>query len=267
MTDRSQRCGQPTFNRRLALETAIFAGALASASLMSMSQAGAQALGYAPSSQQVFPADDVALAPADAAGRNSYVLPEQLRRTTVALNTNEALGTIIIDTGNTVLYYVTGPGRAIRYGVGVGREGFTWSGVQTITNKAEWPDWHPPAQMIARQPYLPRFMAGGPGNPLGARAMYLGSSEYRIHGTNDPSTIGKFVSSGCIRLTNEDVTDLFDRVGVGTKVVVLPKNAVHLVARPIAGADTASAALRPRAEVAALPSGRQVLNLSTFSLY
>ena len=107
----------------------------------------------------------------------------------------EAPGTIIIDTGNTALYYVLGQGRAIRYGVGVGREGFTWSGVQTISRKAEWPDWHPPAEMIARQPYLPRFMAGGPGNPLGARAMYLGSSEYRIHGTNDPSTIGKFVSS------------------------------------------------------------------------
>ena len=118
-----------------------------------------------------------------------------------------------------------GQGRAIRYGVGVGREGFTWSGVQTVSRKAEWPDWHPPAEMIARQPYLPRFMAGGPGNPLGARAMYLGNSQYRIHGTNDPSTIGKFVSSGCIRLTNEDVADLFSRVDVGTKVVVLPKNA------------------------------------------
>ena len=138
---------------------------------------------------------------------------------------------MIIDTGNTALYYVLGQGRAIRYGVGVGREGFTWAGMQTISRKAEWPDWHPPAQMIARQPYLPRFMAGGPGNPLGARAMYLGSSEYRIHGTNDPTTIGKFVSSGCIRLTNEDVADLFSRVDVGTKVVVLPKNAPHLEAR------------------------------------
>ena len=117
----------------------------------------------------------------------------------------EAPGTIVIDTGNTSLYYVLGQGRAIRYGVGVGREGFTWSGVQTVSRKAEWPDWNPPAEMIARQPYLPRFMAGGPGNPLGARAMYLGSSVYRIHGTNDPTTIGKFVSSGCIRLTNEDV--------------------------------------------------------------
>jgi lipoprotein-anchoring transpeptidase ErfK/SrfK len=146
------------------------------------------------------------VAPAEPAltnqGDGSSGLSERLRRTVVAFNTREAAGTVIIDTGNTALYYVLGQNRAIRYGVGVGREGFTWSGTQTISRKAEWPDWHPPAQMIARQPYLPRFMAGGPGNPLGARAMYLGSSEYRIHGTNDPSTIGKFVSSGCIRLTN-----------------------------------------------------------------
>ena len=138
---------------------------------------------------------------------------------------------------------------------------------EPITNKAEWPDWHPPAQMIARQPYLPRFMAGGPGNPLGARAMYLGSSEYRIHGTNDPSTIGKFVSSGCIRLTNEDVTDLFSRVSVGTRVVVMAKNAVHLASRPIGGGEVASTALRPRAEVMTLPSGRQAVNLRTSALY
>ena len=150
----------------------------------------------------------------------------------------------MIDTANTALYFVLGQGRAIRYGVGVGREGFTWAGVQTITRKAEWPDWNPPAEMIARQPYLPRFMAGGPGNPLGARAMYLGSSVYRIHGTNDPSTIGKFVSSGCIRLTNEDVTDLFSRVEVGTKVVVLPKNApmqARNPSRPVATALPRSA--------------------------
>ncbi|MGA7715648.1 MAG: L,D-transpeptidase, partial [Bradyrhizobium sp.] len=136
-----------------------------------------------------------------------------------------------------------------------------------ITNKAEWPDWHPPAQMIARQPYLPRFMAGGPGNPLGARALYLGASDYRIHGTNDPTTIGKFVSSGCIRLTNEDVTDLFNRVSLGAKVVVLPKNAAHLAARPIGDGDVASANTRPRADVTTLSSGRQALNLSTSSTY
>jgi lipoprotein-anchoring transpeptidase ErfK/SrfK len=150
-------------------------------------------------------------------------IPEHLKRSVVAYDTREAPGTIVIDTANTYLYYVLGQGRAVRYGVGVGREGFTWSGVQTVSRKAEWPDWIPPAEMIARQPYLPRWVAGGPGNPLGARAMYLGASAYRIHGTNDPTTIGKFVSSGCIRLTNEDVTDLFSRVNVGTRVVVLPK--------------------------------------------
>ena len=115
-----------------------------------------------------------------------------------------------------------GGGRAIRYGIGVGREGFIWSGVKTVARKAEWPDWIPPAEMLERQPYLPRFMAGGPGNPLGARAMYLGGTVYRIHGTNDPSTIGKRVSSGCIRLVNDDVTDLYSRVSIGAKVVVLP---------------------------------------------
>ena len=180
--------------------------------------ANAQTLGYASAQPNAYPTDEVIAS-------DEGATPERLRRAVVAFGTAEAPGTIIIDTGNTTLYYVLGQGRAIRYGVGVGRQGFTWSGVQTISRKAEWPDWHPPGEMIARQPYLPRFMAGGPGNPLGARAMYLGTSQYRIHGTNDPSTIGKFVSSGCIRLTNEDVTDLFSRVGVGTKVVVLPKSA------------------------------------------
>ena len=149
-------------------------------------------------------------------------LPARLRRQIVAYPTREAAGTVIIDTPNTYLYYVLGGGQAIRYGIGVGRDGFTWSGVQTITRKAEWPDWTPPPEMIARQPYLPRQMAGGPGNPLGARAMYLGGTVYRIHGTNAPQTIGTHVSSGCIRLTNQDVTDLYSRVNVGTKVIVLP---------------------------------------------
>jgi len=175
-----------------------------------------------------------------------------------------------------VLCYVIGQGRAIRYGVGVGREGFTWSGVQTISRKAEWPDWHPPAEMIARQPYLPRFMAGGSGSPLGARAMYLGSSEYRIHGTNDPPTIGKFVSSGCIRLTNEDVADLFSRVDIGTRVVVLPKNAPHLEARATEarglearGTMAGTIAVRPTAARASVTvsNGRQAMNLSISSLH
>ena len=151
-----------------------------------------------------------------------YEVPNNLRRQVVDYRTGEAPGTIVIDTPNTYLYLVLGNGKAMRYGIGVGREGFTWSGTQTITRKQEWPDWTPPPEMLRRQPYLPRFMAGGPGNPLGARAMYLGGSVYRIHGTNDPSTIGHRVSSGCIRLTNEDVTDLYSRVNVGTKVVVLP---------------------------------------------
>jgi len=148
--------------------------------------------------------------------------PAHLRRQVVAYPTREAPGTVVIDTANTYLYLVLGGGKAIRYGIGVGREGFAWSGVNTVSRKAEWPDWIPPAEMISRQKYLPRFMAGGPGNPLGARAMYLGNSQYRIHGTNDPSTIGKKVSSGCFRLTNEDVVDLYGRVALGTKVVVLP---------------------------------------------
>jgi lipoprotein-anchoring transpeptidase ErfK/SrfK len=154
----------------------------------------------------------------------SGVVQERFRRQLVNYNTSEPAGTIVIDTPNTYLYLVLGQGRALRYGIGVGREGFTWAGTQSIARKQEWPDWHPPAAMIERQPYLPRFMAGGPGNPLGARAMYLGNTEYRIHGTNAPSTIGQRVSSGCIRLTNEDVTDLFDRVTLGAKVVVLPIN-------------------------------------------
>ena len=149
-------------------------------------------------------------------------LPARLRRQIVGYATHEAPGTVVIDTPNTYLYYVLGGGQAIRYGIGVGRDGFTWSGVQSITKKAEWPDWTPPPEMIARQPYLPRQMAGGPGNPLGARAMYLGGTIYRIHGTNAPQTIGTHVSSGCIRLTNQDVTDLYSRVNVGTKVIVLP---------------------------------------------
>lgn len=131
-----------------------------------------------------------------------------------------APGTVVIDTANKFLYYVKSGGRAIRYGVGVGRPGFEWSGVKTITRKAEWPDWTPPAEMLARRPDLPRFMPGGIDNPLGARALYLGSSLYRIHGTNEPYTIGQNVSSGCIRMMNEDVTDLYDRVGVGTRVIV-----------------------------------------------
>jgi lipoprotein-anchoring transpeptidase ErfK/SrfK len=149
-------------------------------------------------------------------------LPPQFRRQLVDYVSREPAGTIVIDTPNTYLYLVLGNNKAMRYGVGVGREGFTWAGAERVTRMKEWPDWFPPKEMIERQPYLPRFMAGGDTNPLGARAMYLGNTVYRIHGTNQPSTIGTFVSSGCIRLTNEDVEDLFSRVTVGTRVVVLP---------------------------------------------
>jgi lipoprotein-anchoring transpeptidase ErfK/SrfK len=149
-------------------------------------------------------------------------LPPQFRRTTIEYRTREPPGTIIIDTPHTYLYLVLGNGKAMRYGIGVGREGFTWTGTERVSRMAEWPDWNPPPEMIERQPYLPRFMAGGESNPLGARALYLGQTLYRIHGTNQPSTIGTFVSSGCIRLTNDDIMDLYGRVQVGTRVVVLP---------------------------------------------
>ncbi|KAF2992571.1 putative L,D-transpeptidase ErfK/SrfK [Methylocystis sp. MJC1] len=132
----------------------------------------------------------------------------------------EAPGTIVVDTSNKFLYLVHGRGHATRYGIGVGRPGFEWSGVKTVSRKAEWPDWTPPAEMLARRPDLPRHMEGGPANPLGARALYLGSSLYRIHGTNEPHTIGQNVSSGCIRMMNDDVVDLYNHVGVGTRVVV-----------------------------------------------
>lgn len=145
-----------------------------------------------------------------------------LRRTTVDYPTAEPAGTLIVDTPNTYLYLVLGDGKALRYGIGVGREGFTWSGRERITRKAEWPNWHPPREMIERQPELPDFVPGGLQNPLGARALYLGSTLYRIHGTNEPETIGRFVSSGCIRMLNNDVIDLYDRVAAGTQVVVLP---------------------------------------------
>jgi lipoprotein-anchoring transpeptidase ErfK/SrfK len=148
--------------------------------------------------------------------------PARFKRQVVNYATHEAPGTIVIDTPNTYLYLVLGNGKALRYGIGVGREGFTWAGIKHVEKMAEWPDWTPPAEMLQRQPYLPRFMAGGPGNPLGARALYLSGSVYRIHGTNAPQTIGQRVSSGCIRLTNEDVEDLYGRVKLGAKVVVLP---------------------------------------------
>ncbi|WP_201759827.1 L,D-transpeptidase [Bradyrhizobium sp. AC87j1] len=191
--------------------------------------------------------------------------PGALVRQVVDYASRQTPGTVIIDTRNTFLYLVLNDTQALRYGIGVGREGFTWSGEQTVARKAEWPDWHPPTEMVSRQPYLPRFMAGGPGNPLGARAMYLGETEYRIHGTNKPDTIGKRVSSGCIRLTNEDVMDLYERVKVGAKVIVLPASAAR---RPSQGTpadaafrlpDPAPPSKRPLAANAQmLPSGAKI---------
>ncbi|HWL30726.1 MAG TPA: L,D-transpeptidase [Xanthobacteraceae bacterium] len=151
------------------------------------------------------------------------ILPSEYRRQVVYYRTTEPPGTIIVQTSERYLYLVQGNGRAIRYGIGVGRDGFQWQGLLAISRKAEWPDWTPPPEMIKRQPYLPRFMAGGPGNPMGARALYLGATVYRIHGTNQPQTIGSAISSGCFRLVNSDVVDLYSRVPVGTKVVVRQK--------------------------------------------
>jgi lipoprotein-anchoring transpeptidase ErfK/SrfK len=147
-------------------------------------------------------------------------LPEIYRRTPVRYRTDEAPGTIIVDTSRRFLYLIANNGNALRYGIGVGRDGFQWNGLLRVARKAEWPGWTPPPEMIKRQPYLPRFMAGGPGNPMGARALYLGTTIYRIHGTNAPHTIGHAVSSGCFRLVNSEIEDLYERVAVGAKVIV-----------------------------------------------
>ncbi|MGP9821950.1 L,D-transpeptidase, partial [Salinarimonas sp. NSM] len=165
--------------------------------------------------------------PAPAAPQVAAVRPgggavaDVYRRQTVAYEGRHAPGTIVIDTRNKFLYLVQEGGTALRYGVGVGREGFSWRGTERITRKAEWPDWRPPAAMRRRQPELPAFMPGGPSNPLGARALYLGDTLYRIHGTNEPGSIGRAMSSGCIRMMNDDVVDLYQRVRVGTLVVVM----------------------------------------------
>jgi lipoprotein-anchoring transpeptidase ErfK/SrfK len=186
----------------------------------------------------------------------SEAIAAPLRRQVVQYPTAEAPGTIVIDPAHTYLYFVLGGGSAIRYGIGVGREGFTWSGTETIVRKAEWPDWYPPSEMIQRQPYLPRAMAGGPGNLLGARALYLGNTEYRIHGTNQPATIGQHVSSGCIRMLNPDVIDLFDRVSLGAKVVVLgPVQHRDQATRTHARPDTSASVTKP-AGVATIRSPR-----------
>ena len=207
--------------------TASIAALIAAAAFTTPASAQSLFSFLAPQQQQAAPPPQ-AIAPAPVAEDDAAMdeaMDPRLQRQVVAYPTREAPGTIIVDTPHTFLYLVLGDGKAMRYGIGVGREGFTWSGVHPIARKAEWPDWYPPAEMNKRQPYLPRMVAGGPGNPLGARAMYIAGTDYRIHGTNDPSSIGKFMSSGCIRLTNPDVEDLFSRVKVGAKVIVLPKTA------------------------------------------
>src|SRR6267378_8341504 len=186
------RCAAAAFGA-LAIGTVSFSGSAAATPLQLFPFIMAPPAQWAPPPVQSAPSEDEG---------TIVEMPARFKRQIVSYTTREAPGTIVIDTPNTYLYYVLGGGRAIRYGIGIGRDGFTWSGVQSVSRKAEWPDWTPPPEMIARQPYLPRHMAGGPGNPLG--------------------TIGTHVSSGCIRLTNQDVTDLYSRVNVGTKVIVLP---------------------------------------------
>jgi lipoprotein-anchoring transpeptidase ErfK/SrfK len=163
---------------------------------------------------------DVGDQPGLIASPDDEQLDPKWQKTVVFYRTTEPPGTIVVQTNERFLYVIQPGGRALRYGIGVGRDGFQWQGLVKITRKMEWPDWTPPEEMIERQPYLPRWMAGGPGNPLGARALYLGTTVYRIHGTNQPKTIGTQVSSGCFRLTNPDVSDLYERVPVGTKVII-----------------------------------------------
>jgi lipoprotein-anchoring transpeptidase ErfK/SrfK len=200
----------------------LFAAAVAAP----IAPAGAQTLSYMPADGGD-PAYQTTLPQAmqpEAATADENDISGPLARQIVPYPSNEPPGTIIIDTAHTFLYLTLYGDRAIRYGIGVGRQGFTWSGVEAISRKSQWPDWIPPVEMVARQPYLPRWVGGGPGNPLGARALYLGNTDYRIHGTNDPTSIGKHVSSGCIRLRDADVIDLYNHVDIGTKVIVLPND-------------------------------------------
>jgi lipoprotein-anchoring transpeptidase ErfK/SrfK len=217
---------------------------------------------------------DPQLAPPPAGG-DAELAPE-LRRQIVAYLGDQPAGTVVIDTAHAFLYLTLGDAKALRYGIGVGRKGFTWSGVETISRKSEWPDWIPPAEMIARQPYLPRWVSGGPGNPLGARALYLGNTDYRIHGTNNPASIGKHVSSGCIRMLNADVIDLYNRVDIGAKVVVLANNqrapaggAESVAVEGSPGAMSARISVQPAMAVADHPRPRAGWsgNPTAFGLY
>lgn len=224
-----------------ALKSATFLTAASAALWIGSAAAEPLPLPYARNSGTVVAAAMRDQAPMEVTDEVDGDLSANLQRQVVDYPTKIAAGTVIIDTDQTYLYYVLGNGKAIRYGIGVGRDGFRWSGKQSVTRKAEWPDWIPPQEMIERQPYLPGWMAGGEGNPLGARAIYLGNTVYRIHGTDMPSTIGQKVSSGCIRMLNADVIDLYNRVEVGTKIVVLPNH--NDVARIAAPASVAQARL------------------------
>jgi lipoprotein-anchoring transpeptidase ErfK/SrfK len=199
----------------------LFGGSRETASAPPSNRAPAEAQAPAEQRQASFAVNDPDGADSNWAGAEHAPVDPKYDRQVVAYQGKEQPGTIVIDTPNKFLYLVEDGGKALRYGIGVGRPGFTWAGVKTITAKREWPDWRPPQAMLKRQPELPRFMAGGEDNPLGARAMYLGATDYRIHGSNEPWTIGHNVSSGCIRLRNADVIDLYNRVKVGTKVVVM----------------------------------------------
>jgi len=253
----------------------VCAAALAASLAIPSIPALAQSLSYAPVDHMGAVQPQIVSQPnRPDAGAASDALAAAFRRQIVSYPTWEGAGTVIIDTAHTFLYLTLGGGKAIRYGIGVGRDGFTWSGVETISHKSEWPDWIPPAEMIARQPYLPRWVAGGPGNPLGARALYLGNSAYRIHGTNNPNSIGQHVSSGCIRLRNEDVIDLYDRVGLGTTVIVLPNDQrrassgdrrISIVER--AGQMAARVAITPISIARTQPPDRWNHALAPFGLY
>jgi lipoprotein-anchoring transpeptidase ErfK/SrfK len=220
-------CSMRTLARRSAVYPALTA-ALVAAAVAAATPASADPLsalfgglfGQPPAQQATYyaPAATSAYAYAPQASEPGA---NRIPRQVVAYDGPYAPGTVVISTSERRLYLVLPGNRALKYGIGVGREGFDWAGTQAISRKQEWPDWRPPAQMLQRRPDLPRYMEGGPDNPLGARAMYLGSSLYRIHGSNEPESIGTAVSSGCIRMLNEDVVDLYDRVKVGTRVVVL----------------------------------------------
>jgi lipoprotein-anchoring transpeptidase ErfK/SrfK len=192
------------------MKSRFLVGALCAAAMLTATAAGA-APGSRNAQQGSYPVNPFT---------NFLALFSAVPRQVVSFPTNHPAGTIIVRTSERRLYLVTGRGQALRYGIGVGKEGFTWTGTQTITRKAEWPDWTPPPEMLRRRPDLPRHMRGGPDNPMGARAMYLGDTMYRIHGSNEPHTIGTATSSGCIRMTNDDVIDLYNRVRVGATVIV-----------------------------------------------